>query len=113
MNKSFIITEEERSRILNHHIAATKKQYIKEDDMYGSPTDDVEIDVEEKEEKPNFYADLRDVTMPYYKREQGFKKLSSEERIERLKHTISELESYIGILKNEIKGEEERSSENY
>jgi hypothetical protein len=110
MNKSFIITEEERSRILNHHIVATKKQYIKEDDMYGSPTDDVEMDVEEK---PNFYADLRDVTMPYYKREQGFKKLSSEERIDRLKHTISELESYVGILKNEIKAEEERASENY
>jgi prefoldin subunit 5 len=50
--------------------------------------------------------------MPYYKRYQDDgKKLSSEERIERIKHTIEELKSYISILESEISNEDDRITE--
>jgi hypothetical protein len=103
VNNKFHISESERKRIIQNHIVATKKQYLKEDEM-----DMVSVETE----KPDFYTELRDLTMPYYKRYQDDgKKLSSEERIERIKHTIEELKSYISILESEISNEDDRITE--
>ena len=47
MNK-FIITEEERSRILNMHVERTKNQYLTEDfeDVYTDSREDYQYDIE-------------------------------------------------------------------
>ena len=54
MNK-FIITEEERSRILNMHVERTKNQYLTEDfeDVYTDSREDFNFDIEEVDCDPS------------------------------------------------------------
>jgi|LakMenEpi03Aug12_release.lakeMendotaPanAssembly.Ray.scaffolds.fasta_scaffold70262_7 hypothetical protein len=106
INSNFYITESEKKKILENHIQATKKLYLKEEVVEDETIEKIEI------EKPEFYTKLRDLFMPYYQRyKESGEKISSQERIEKIKHTIDELKNYISILENEISNEEDRIAE--
>jgi|TARA_R110000868_G_scaffold143541_1_gene361725 hypothetical protein len=62
----------------------------------------------------DLYMELKELLHPYYKKQQpNGGMLSSRERIVRIKQVISELEDYVGILKNELSAEQDRESGRY
>jgi hypothetical protein len=62
----------------------------------------------------NLYMELKELLHPYYKKQQpNGEMLSSRERQIRITQVISELEDYVGILKNELESEQDRELGKY
>ncbi len=55
IKSNFYITESEKKKILENHIQATKKLYLKEEVVEDETIEKIEI------EKPEFYTKLRDL----------------------------------------------------